>query len=488
MPQPLSNCEPTSCDPPASFAVTSEADRVPVGTKLIYGIAGMSKIFLLQLPKNLATPILVSTLKISPSLVGISMLIFRLYDAFIHPLFGWLSDNTRTRWGRRRPYIFFGSILTGVAFPLMWLFKAGWGPAQVLGWFIGSGLLLYTVGNVFSTPYEAVNLELTPDYHERTSVSAYKQFFQNIAVIVVYWAWYLVQLPLFSHAFTGATGPLAGAQTLSLLVALVMVVLGVLTAIIIRERFYKATTGQPKLPLLAGLRSTFRNRAFGRLTLLTMGFGSAYYLSMGMAYYLRLYYVTGGDQVFAAKIQGVEGTLNMILGIAAIPLFSFLSKRLGKTRTMMIALGLTLVSFCSVWWTFRPDHPWLSVTCICLLAPALTGCWLMVPSMNADICDDDELLTGYRREGSFAALLSWIGSMSFTLGLSIAGPVVELCGFRIGLGAHQTAATVFAIRLITTSAPVALVAFAMIVLRGYPLSSARMSEIRSQLEARRGKL
>ena len=208
--------------------ITRPEDRVPVPTKLAYGAGGMVIIFLGHLPKNLATPIFVVALGLSPSLVSVAMLIFRVYEAVANPVTGWISDNTRSRWGRRRPFLFAGATLAGLVLPVMWFVSPGWSPNTQMIWFIGTGLVLYTFTSIFAMPYESLNFELTPDYNERTSVTSYKAFFQKIAIMVVSWAWFITQLPMFTNAVTGKPDAISGARALSVVVGLAVVGVGML--------------------------------------------------------------------------------------------------------------------------------------------------------------------------------------------------------------------------------------------------------------------
>lgn len=469
-------------------AATSPSDRVPLSAKLAYGTGGLVIIFLGHLPRTLSTPIFVVLLGMSPSMASAAMLVFRLYDAFTNPIMGWISDNTRSRWGRRRPYLFCGSIASALVLPLMWFVNPAWDHTLLLWWFIGTGLLLYTAEAIYAVPYESMNLELTPDYAERTTVTSYKAFFQKIGMVAIGWAWFITQLPYFTDPATGKVDTLAGARALAVTLAVGVLIFGLAPALFIKERFYKAAANQPKIPLRKSIALTFGNRPFIRLAALTVFFACSYYLSNSMGFYIRLYYVTGGDQALSAKIEGVQSTITMILGIASIPCFTWLANRIGKTWTLMIGILLTLAGMLSKWWTYTPENPWLSMTNAIILAPSLTGIWQMIPSMTADVCDDDELKTGERREGAFASMYSLIVNCAFTLGLVISGPLVELCGLDVKMGAAQTAETIQAMRITDVILPSLMLLIAAYLLLRYPLSPQRMREIRNQLEARRGKV
>ncbi|MCS6243865.1 MAG: MFS transporter [Opitutus sp.] len=470
----------------AASTTTRPEDRVPLKAKIASGAAGAVDVWANNIPNQLATPIFVTTLGLSPAIASLAMVIFRLYDAMIDTLMGWISDNTRSRWGRRKPYIFVGAILTGLAFPVMWQVGRDWSETALIYWLIGTGLLFYTCFAVWAMPYQSMMLELTPDYNERTSVSSYRTFFQKIAGLLVGWAWWLAQQPLIARAADGGPDTILGAQRVTLIAGALVIVLGMLPVFTTTERSYKSAVNQPKVSLKDNFRWTFANRPFLITALFTLFFVCASSLSNAFGFYLRLYYVSAGNMELASKLQGVESTIIVVLGILAIPAFNWLSQRIGKTWTLMTCMGLMLVGLVLRWWLFNPAYPWLSVVCGVLLAPAFTGIWQLIPSINGDVVDYDELRTGERREGAFASIFSWIVKASFSIGMGFGGPLVVWSGFVVSHGSTQIDGIFTHMRLLDAFLPATLVTLAMAVLLRYPLSPGRMQEVRAELEARRG--
>jgi len=164
------------------------SDRVPLKTNLAYGAASMNNVLFGHLPQHLATPIYVAMLGLSPLWVSMAMMLFRVYDAFTDPVMGWISDNTRTRWGRRRPYLLVGALLCGLSMPLMWFVGPDWSPNQQVAWLIGSGLVFFTCTTIYLVPYFSFFYEISPDYNERTRVSSYSAFFAKMGTLIVGWA------------------------------------------------------------------------------------------------------------------------------------------------------------------------------------------------------------------------------------------------------------------------------------------------------------
>ncbi len=457
-------------------------------SKLAYGAAGAVDTWTSSLPNQLMMPVYVVGLGLSPHFVSLATFLFRLWDAILDPLMGWISDNTRTRWGRRRPYLVAGALLAGLWFPMMWMAPATWGDQAKFAWLLGSGLILYLFFTIWAMPYQSLLLELTPDYHERTSVSSYRAFFQKCAGFVVGWAWFLTQLPFFRDPETGKPDTLRGAIALASLMGLLVILVGSLPGFVVKERFYKAASRQAKIRLRDSLRWTFTSRPFLILAGFTILFVGGTNVSIGLGFYVRLYHVAQGDQVLAAKLVGTEATLMMIVGFIAIPTCQALSRHFGKIRVLFGAVATVMLAMGTKWWTYNPTYPWVSVVNSAFLGLAATAIWQLIPPLNADIVDDDELRTRERREGAFASAYSWFVKAALSVGLALGGPLAVWCGFEVAKGEAQAASALLAMRVCYTLLPASLLGLSLFLLWRFPLTPARMMAIRAELESRRGKL
>src|SRR6185436_14124928 len=123
----------------------------------------------------------------SPAILSLILVIFQIWNAFMDPIMGNLSDNTRTRWGRRRPYMVVGAVVTACIYPFIWRAPFSWGETGAMIYLIGIGLLFYTSFSVWAMPYYALQIELTPNYDERTRLSAWITFFGKISSLGSSW-------------------------------------------------------------------------------------------------------------------------------------------------------------------------------------------------------------------------------------------------------------------------------------------------------------
>lgn len=153
---PSSSSSAHSTDVPA-------ADRVPVRQKLAYGLGTANDMWGNWLYPTMAWPVFNMFLLVSPALIGMALMVNRLVDAASDPFFGWVSDNTRSRFGRRRPYILLGSLLAGLTLPALFLVSPEWSEQALFVFMLISSGIFITIVSSFNMPYQSLGNELTPD-------------------------------------------------------------------------------------------------------------------------------------------------------------------------------------------------------------------------------------------------------------------------------------------------------------------------------------
>ncbi|NDV63193.1 MFS transporter [Puniceicoccales bacterium CK1056] len=470
--------------------VISAEDHVPFPKKLAYGIAGPVDILSVWILVSIAYPLFNMELQLAPTKVAIILMSLRLWDGVADPIMGWISDNTRTRWGRRRPYIFVGAILAGLTFPFIWWFPQGLGDWQIVGWVIGFGIIFYTCFTIWAMPYQSLLMEMTPDYNERTRVAAVRGVMQSVAGLVVGFCWWLALRPVFADPVTGVASTANGMRYISIVIAGIIMILGILPAIFVKERYYESETvqNQGRVNLFKSMKETLSNKPFIILCAFTIFFllGTSIYDSYGR--YVGTYYVLGGDWERSSVFQIYGTFIYTACSLSLIPVFRRVSEHIGKKKTLFIATGLVLFSGALTWFSNRPDLPYLMLVNTIFIGAGYAGLWLMIPSMQADVIDSDELATGERREGSFAAIYSWVLKLSFCIGFLISGPLLEMTGFKAELGGEQPASVLLNMRIGYFAIPVAALIIAIVLLRAFPITPEYARNIRTQLEARRGKV
>ena len=146
------------------------SDRVPLPQKVGYGLGSVIDMWGHWLYPSLAFQVYNVFLGMAPGLISTAQMLKIIVDAASDAVFGWASDNTRTRFGRRRPYILVGGVLAGIGLPLMFAVGRGWSDGQYFAFMLVSTLLYVPVMSCFNMPWVSLGAEMTPDYHERTSV------------------------------------------------------------------------------------------------------------------------------------------------------------------------------------------------------------------------------------------------------------------------------------------------------------------------------
>jgi GPH family glycoside/pentoside/hexuronide:cation symporter len=469
--------------------VTSAEDRVPVRTKISYGLGGSIDMWGHWLYPNLAYPVFNIFLGLSPQLVGTALMLIRIVDALSDPFFGWLSDNARTRLGRRRPFILVGSVFAGLGLPLLFFVPSGWSGNQLFWWMLGSSLLYIPFVSCFNMPYQSLGNELTPDYHERTSVMTFKMVIQKFFEVAFFIGLPFTNLAIFTVAATGKQNILLGVQVFCGILGALMLLNGLLVFFNVKERYYAGVAARQhdKVSLKASIYETMSCAPFRLKVIAGLCFSLGSSMVGSLGYYATVYYVAGGDTKSGNNWNGVMGAAWMIGGFIGPPVLAAICRRLGKQPSMLLALGIGFAAYGATWFLYTPSLPWLQVLSSGSMAFVAASYYMLDQTIGADIMDYDELNTGKRREGAFSACGSWMNKAGNALGYFLAGQVLALTGFAADKAA-QSPETIFWIRALLAGIPIAGVCLAALFWWRYPLTQQKVAEIRQQLEIRRGKV
>ncbi len=422
---------------------------------------------------SLAYPIYQTGLGLDARLIGLAIGVPRLWDALTDPVMGNISDNSKLRWGRRKPYIFLGAILTGVMCALMWMPPLSMGKTVIFWHFFICSILYFTCFTMFTIPYNALGYEMSQDYDERTSVMSYKFFFMCLVACLT--------LPLaFPMCFWFGHDKIAGVRIVGVIFGATMIFFGVLPALLCRER----VCNQNKIVMFSAFKHSLKNKPFlivcGIIFFMVLGV----YVSQPLQYYINMAYILPGDEVGTAKYVMYNSYVWGFMGFASVPLINYCSRRYGKKIVLQSGLVLIMVGLMFSWFYYTPRKPYLQLLNSIIISPGMTCIWVIVGSFIADICDLDELNTGLRREGMFGAVynIALKGGVAFTMVVS--GYVVHWTGY-LSLQEVQSSGTVFKIRLMMAFIPTVFLMFAMVLICVYPLTKQKVIEIRNELDARK---
>jgi len=478
---------------------TAAEDRISLAQKFIYGLGAFVNNLL---SAAIAAMVIVLNLGLgmNPALVGLLGALPRLTDALTDPLMGYISDHTKSRWGRRRPYIFFGAIAAGIAFMLLWQLPVGKSENYYFWFFLIGSLIFYLAYTVFATPWVALGYELTPDYHERTRLMGVQNFMGQIAYLVSPWFLWVMQYELLFDDV------MEGAKWLAITIGVFTICIGILPALFLKERFNKvpadqapdlrentdqnAVTQEEKPASLGdffrGFAITLKFAPFLKLCAATFLVFNGFMLVSSFQTYVIIYYVFGGDQSLGAEYAGWAGTVGAISTFCVIFLITHLSTRIGKRNAFYFSIGMSIIGYSLKWFCYNPQYPLLILVPAPFIAFGLGGLFTLMGSMVADVCDMDELETGQRREGMFGSIYWWVVKLGFAAAIATGGFLLNATGFDVALGGEQSANTLLWMRFFDVIIPVITSVIAIWAITTYPITEEKAHQVRQALESKRG--
>ena len=456
--------------------MSEQTEKLPFWTKVTYAIG---EVGYASGPGTIIpfwyTIFLTDIARLDLRLVSLFWLIATIWDAVNDPIFGFLSDRTRTRWGRRRPYLLFGAVPFGVAFALLWLVP----PVQ-------SQLLLfayYTIVYIFfeaaftavSCPYVALTPELTLDHDERTSLVTYRMAFNIGASLAVPLLLGLVIFPRFPDRDPRAfltVGLLFGALSIP---PFLSVFFGT------RERPEFQAESPP--PLWESFRFVLRNYAFRYTLTIRILSWMPVVVAQGVFAYFLIYW-TGMTEDETSLVQGTI----MLVAFLCLPLVLWLSRRFEKKTAYIIAASTWTVVMLGI--LLVPQQvKWPAYLIAALAGFGVSAAHLMPRAMDPDVLEVDELMSGRRQEGAYTGVAVFVDKLARAAILALLPAVLRWTGYVQPTAADPTpaqpASALTGLRLLISVLPAALLVVSILVAWRYPITRSRFAEMRRELARRR---
>ena len=397
---------------------THEIKRLKTSKLALYGSAGLADTFLSFGVTTLVMPIYNIGLGVDAVLLGWALAVPRVIDAITDPLMGTISDNTRSRFGRRRQYIFAGALLCALLFPLIWMAPAG-SENTILTYFVIAMCLHSVFYTIFNVPYTALGYELSSDYDERTRIFAWRFYFATAAGVTIQWLYKLVLMSGETEA--------EGIKVVSYVIAAIVLLVGIIPAIFSREE--NVVVEQKKTNLIKSLGYLIKNKAFLTLMSSYLIIVTTLFSCGALTLYINIYYIFNGDKDTAATLSGVAGTAMIAAAFIGMLVIKKVSEKTGKKRAMIIALVTALFGTGVSWFTLTPAMPYLQLVSGVILGMGVQSCWLLISSLIGDVIDDDELRSGLRQEGIYSSASGFVCKLALALTAVFSGYVLQLSGF-----------------------------------------------------------
>lgn len=464
--------------------------KVSMGQKIAFGF-GMLANQMFPASLQIFMVILVQDLGFAPHLWGLIFFLPRFLDAITDPIMGFISDNTRSKWGRRRQYIFVGALITGASFIAMWQMYEVNGAIYNFWYFLSFSFLFYLGITIFSVPYVAMGYEMSDDFHERTRIMAVAQWIGQWAWVIAPWFWVIFYDPEW---FDSAED---GARKVSIFVGIICTILATIPAVFVRS---KSTLNDSTLtPLnfkylsnnLGKIFSSFRyallNKPFRKLCIATFLIFNSFNTIAAFSFFIIVYYLFNGD----AAAAGIWPTLHGCIAALAttflvIPVVTKMSEKLGKKKSFMISQGISVFGYVLFWFLFVPGKPYYFLYALPFFSFGIGGLFTLMMSMTADVCDLDELNNGRpRKEATFGAIYWLMVKFGFAIAGLLSGLIMSLVGFEPN-AVEQPEGAVFWLRVVYSAFPILGTLLAIYIMRNYEISESKAQEIKRELLRREG--
>lgn len=461
--------------------------KVPFGKKVAFGV-GMLANQMFPAILSIFMVVLVQDLGFPGWMWGVLFFLPRVFDSITDPIMGFISDNTRSRWGRRRQYVFIGAIVLGISFIAMWQLYRENGVDYNFIYFLILSIVFYLGLTIFSVPYVAMGYEMSDDFHERTSIMAVAQWIGQWAWVIAPWFWVFMYKESWFESAEVAT------RQLAIGVGIVCMILAMIPAIFIKS---KSTINENYVPLsvknvggglkeiFLGFKEAFKSKPFVKLCVSTFFIFNAFNTVAAFSFFIVVYYLFNGDAGAAGVWPTLFGSLGaLVTTFLVIPTVARMSKVMGKKRAFILSQSISVVGYIMLWFLFIPGKPYMFIFALPFFSFGIGSLFTLMMSMTADVIDLDELNTGKRREGIFGAIYWWMVKFGFAIAGLGSGAILSAVGFNADLAAQPEGA-VTGLRIFYSGLPIVGTLIAIIVMWNYDVTEKRANEIREAIEARK---
>jgi glycoside/pentoside/hexuronide:cation symporter, GPH family len=471
-----------------STPAATTTNKVPMSHKIAFGLGMLANqmfpavlgIFMVVLVKGLGFP---------TWMWGILFFIPRLFDSLLDPIMGFITDNTRSVWGRRRQYVFWGGILLGVAFIVMWRMDPANGVNYNFVYFLIWSLIFYLGLTIFSVPFVAMGYEMSNDYHERTNIMAISQWIGQWAWVIAPWFWVIMYDPKWFP------NPATATKELAIYVGIACGILAIIPAIFLKSPSTKddkslipvtvKNLGHGLKEILIGFKQAFKIPQFRKMCFATFFIFNAFNTVASFSFFIVVYYLFNGSADAAGLWPTLFGSLGaLVTTFLVIPTVAWMSKKLGKKRAFLVSQAISIFGYILFWFLFIPGKPYMFIFALPFFSFGIGGLFTLMMSMTADVCDLDELKHYKRREGIFGAIYWWMVKFGFAIAGLLSGLIMSFVHFTPDAPSQPDGA-VTGLRIFFSAVPILGTLIAMYLMKDYDLSEEQANQIRAELEKRK---
>lgn len=402
---------------------------------------------------------LTDVVKLLPALAGTVLMIGKIWDAITDPITGYLSDRTKTRWGRRRPYMFVGALVSFFAMGLMFTNPNMSGQAQLFVYLTFMYCLLNTAYTLVNIPYTALLPELTDDYHQRTLLTAYRMSFAVLGTFIGAGA-VMPIIGLFTDIYRGWS-------LMGFFMGSVMLISALVTIFAIRE------PKNPQMPSGEGFLTTFAEVLKDKVFLSALLPWSFFIMGTSMVqgalvYFFR--YLYGNEGLFQLALVGLLST-----SLLCIPIWVKISHKIGKKNSYIIGMGIMSVGVMVFSLFGEAMGPMFGVATMTVAGIGLSTHYVMPHSILPDVVERDAIIQDKgRREGVFSSLWTFSSKIGQALALAINGWILAIFAYS---PEHITNSAKLGIKLLCGPLPLVWYIVGILILRHYPIDKAYYQQL-----------
>ena len=412
---------------------------------------------------------MIEVVGLRPGIAAIPIAVGKVWDFVNDPIFGYISDRTRTRWGRRRPFLLFGALPLAVTFTMLW-YRPGFESTTALVAYYSIAYIIFEASATLTyMPYFALTPELTSDYDERTSLTSYRMFFSILGSLLAF------TLPLI---IIGTFSPENASKVLLMggIFGVVSALPMLLTFFGTREREDLVNLEKPTL--LESIKSVWKNIPFRYgLGIFLATWISVDILQSSLLFYVK--YVVRRD----AQNDIIMATI-FVVAMFALPIWNWVSKRWSKRYAYMFGIAFWAVVQ-MVMMTLSPSTPMSLILILCSMAGIGVAAAHVLPwAILPDAIEWYEYQSGERHEGMFYSVTTLARKITSAGAVPLIGPILELTGYQPNV-LQQSPEAVNGIRMIIGPIPAILLAVGIFIAYKYPLDRKDFLNIVEKIKARR---
>ncbi|MCB0197206.1 MAG: MFS transporter [Anaerolineae bacterium] len=449
--------------------------KLSIKTKLAYGVGDLGPAMVSIVKGFFLLNFLINMAGLPPGRAGAVLLIGKIWDAVNDPLVGTLTDRTRTRWGRRRPWLLFGAFPFALAYFLHFIVP-DIGETARFFYYVIVGILLDASFSAVNVPYSALTPELSEDSQERTELNMYRFSFSVLGGLVAAVMYNFVVNQLYVDT------PGIGNAIQGLIIGAVIIGSNIIVFANTTERD-SGDAEKNDIPFFEGLKITLRSKPFLYVSALYL----LLWLSVQFVQSLILFFFRdwiGGNPggQFTLLLFGLQFSI-----FAFILFWGFMTRRLSRKTVFYLGVSFWILVEIALFFV-QPGQVAL-VMLLAVLAGVGVSIGFLIPwSLLPDVVDHDELLTGQRREGIFYGFFVFLQKFGIAIGLFVQGQVLEWAGYipiRDNIIPQQPDTALMALRVLATWVPVVFLLASIAVVYYYPITEKKLAEIQRELAARR---